>query len=277
MPLGPKPNVEALSRGLDPFLLRLLARDLLSERGFRELRDFDGVGDGGRDLEGLAPDGGPCVIQLKYREDPNATTAANEFGELPLAMLRLGRTRGLFVTNGRITSPAKRDAVNAYPGLALKFMEGVDLLDELTRAPITTALWCDGVDIRHIQRRVRFGVVCRSLPQDRSHSLDELAHLLGGTNWTDVLSNCTSGTVSVGRSQFEYPDFEPFRPPSLLTTNEGYLGRILASELTVQGDWSVDQLPQIQRSIAKGIAAKWSEADVALQMCSVRISPGRQS
>jgi hypothetical protein len=90
MPLGSKPPLDALATGLNPVLFRQFVRDLLGEIGFREMRDFDGCGDGGRDLEALDPQGNPCIIQLKYREDPNKTTSATEFAELPMALLKFG-------------------------------------------------------------------------------------------------------------------------------------------------------------------------------------------
>lgn len=272
MPLGPNPQLKSLAAGLNPTLFRLFVRDLLGERGFTELRDFDGVGDGGRDLEGLDPEGHPCVVQLKYREDPDAATSTYEFGELPLALIRLGRKHGLFITNGRITAPAKRDASNAYPGLALDFMEGVDLLEALDGAPVTAALWRSGAEIRHVQRQVRFGVVCRALPQDRATTLEQLRECVTAPNWDEAVGPGSIVAATVGRARFEYPDFEPFRPPSLITMSEGVMDAIRTNSITLRGDWTIDQLPVIQHAVGANVAKKWSAAAGSPEACSVRVS-----
>jgi hypothetical protein len=272
MPLGPKPPVKALADGLNPSLLRLFVRDLLGESGFREIRDYDGVGDGGRDLQANDPYGEQCIIQLKYRDDPEAATSSNEFAELPIALMRLGCRRGLFITNGRITAPAKRDATNAYPGLKLTFMEGVDLLEALNQTPITSALWIQGIEIRKLQRRASFGIICRALPQDRSYFLDSLTEAFSKFEQKSVWRRSKSLLATVSRAQFDYADFEPFRPPELITSSEGFLSILIASELSLHGEWTIDQLPGIQRYIGRKIAKEWSLSPNSPQVCSIRIS-----
>lgn len=272
MPLGPKPQLDSLALGLNPLLLRRFVRDLLGEQGFREIRDFDGVGDGGRDLEALDVKGRPCIIQLKYRENPEAATSVNEFAELPMALLRLGRNQGLFITNGRITAPAKRDAVSSYPKFTLTFMEGIDLLDALNTAPLTSALWVSGMEIRYIQRRARFGIVCRAFPQDKSFFLDQLKEIVTPPNWDELIGKDCIAAGTITRSSFEYTDFEPFRPPSLLSMNEGTLNKLNITEINIHGDWTIDQLPQIQSLIGANIASKWSANNLGSDVCAVRIS-----
>jgi hypothetical protein len=273
MPLGSKPPLDALATGLNPVLFRQFVRDLLGEIGFREMRDFDGCGDGGRDLEALDPQGNPCIIQLKYREDPNKTTSATEFAELPMALLKFGRKRGLFITNGRITAPAKRDAVNSYPNFTLSFMEGLDLLDVLnSSAPLTSSLWMDGTEIRYIQRRARFDIICRSFPQDKSFFLDQLKQIVNSPNWSELIGEDAVTVTTIARSTFEYHDFEPFRPPNLLTMSEGFFGSLTATEINIHGGWSIDQLPQIQKLIGLNIASQWSSAETGSEICAVRVS-----
>jgi len=271
MPIGPAPDLASLASQLNPRLLRLFMRDLLTELGFRELRDFDGPGDGGRDLEGIHPEGGICVIQLKHREDPNAATSTNEAAELPMSLSRLGRTKGLFVTNGKLSAPAKRDLVNAYPGLSLEFMEGIDLLAALERAPVTVALWVSGATFRHILRRVSFGVICREFPRDRSIFADSLSTKIDPGAFDPVLGPGSVVAVSYKRKVVSYSDFEPFRAPKLLTTNEGIFDAIFTAEVSIHGDWTLDQLPAIQDTIARYISTEWSNVPKPPEVCAVRV------
>ncbi|MCB9765663.1 MAG: restriction endonuclease [Alphaproteobacteria bacterium] len=272
MALGPEPDLEALARGLSPSLLRLFVRDLLSENGFRRFRDFDGPGDGGRDLEAIAPDGQPCVIQLKHRERPDGSTDATEFGELPLALHRLGRTRGLFITNGRLTAPAKRDAASAYPGLTLDFMEGPDLLDALGRAPLTSALWVDGVAIRHMGRVACFGVLCRRAPDDRAISLVTLLDTVPAPSLAGLVREDAATNMTIGRTHFLFSDFSPFRPARGIPLREGRLGGMEVAAVRVAGDWTLDRLDDVQEVIGSHIARRWSATLSPDSQCHVRVS-----
>lgn len=271
MAVGPKPELATLAAALNPTLLRLFARDLLTEMGFRDLRDFDGVGDGGRDLEGLNPAGHRCVVQLKYREDPEATTSTDEFAELPNALLRLGRRHGVFITNGRLTAPAKRDASNAFPGFSIEFFEGIDLLDALDRAPITYALWIDGVAIRDVRRQAVFGIVCRSFPDDRGAFVDQLISVTPAPNWDETVGKGGVTAVTVTRGPLEYPDIDPFRPPRLMTMSEGWMNSLISSRVTLRGAWSLGQVPLIQETIARHLAQHWAKAPAGPETCSIRV------
>ncbi len=272
MAVGPKPELATLAAALNPTSLRLFVRDLLTEMGFRDLRDFDGVGDGGRDLEGVNPAGDRCVVQLKYREEQDATTSTDEFAELPKALLRLGRRHGVFITNGRLTAPAKRDASNAFPGFTIEFFEGIDLLDALDRAPITYALWIDGVAIRDIRRQAVFGIVCRSFPDDRSAFVDQLMPLIPVPNWDDTVGKGAVTAVTVARGPLEYPDIDPFRPPRVMTMSEGWMNSLIASRVILRGPWSLGQVPSMQQTIARHLAQQWAKRPGGPETCAIRVA-----
>jgi hypothetical protein len=151
-------------------------------------------------------------------------------------------------------------------------MEGADILEAMDNAPLTVALWRSGTEIRHVQRQVRFGVVCRALPQDRAVTLEQLNECVTAPKWDEAIGLGSVVAATVSRARFEYPDFEPFRPPSLITMSEGFLDAIRTNSITLRGNWTIEQLPVMQYVIGANIATKWSATAGSPEVCSVRVS-----
>lgn len=269
MALGPNPQLAELAENLNPVLFRLLVRDLLGESGFTDVQDVDGSGDGGRDLQGRARDGIMWVFQLKHRQNPAKATGANEFAELPMALRRFGLTHGRFITNGRLTAPAKRDCISAFPGCEMDFWEGVDVLAAYSNSVLTRLLWGQDALMYSGNRVAKFGFTTRLVEEDRAVTCGPdvvnafASHLEAGGLELAMLN------ITFGKGVYEYTDFSPFRPAIGMPINEGKMSAMVLPEVQVRGAWTVDQLPTIQNAIGRALGLLQGTAYDA--ECAVRV------
>ncbi|MFI6738825.1 restriction endonuclease [Nonomuraea sp. NPDC050451] len=99
-----------------PQFEQLVAERMIAE-GFRRVQIRGGTGDGGVDITAVAPDGTRCAVQCKrYNQSVGAPAVRNFLGALANAFT--GHT-GVLVTSGRLTRPARQEAINARQTLLL--------------------------------------------------------------------------------------------------------------------------------------------------------------
>jgi hypothetical protein len=264
--IGPKPTIADLTASLDPQLLVRLAADILCNRGQSDVRLVDGPGDGCRDVHSLATNGEKHLAQCKFKEDPTKAASSTDLQELPVALLKFGYKRGTFITNGKISPQAKREYLDDYPNLQLEFLDGLDLLREILDSPLLTALWVDGSDLRQPNLSVEYPILLRDLAQDVRVELSESAFKVFESELTAKLS----GWAHVVRreSPVHMMRFDPYRPPSMLSTREGLTSRLQLPTIILRGKGSLLELRDGMSIIAEAVAAATCDH---LKACAVRV------
>jgi hypothetical protein len=168
MTLSGKDDLRHLTVKLSPARLVRLTADILWIMGHSEIRVVDGPGDGGRDVHAVAQDGGRVLAQCKFHGDPDKTCSSSELSELPMALVKLGYERGVFVTNAGISPQAKREYLDSYPGLQLVFLDGDQVVRLVLQHRLLKALWFDGSDLRSMSTTVTLPMIIRDHETDGS-------------------------------------------------------------------------------------------------------------
>jgi hypothetical protein len=101
-------------------------------------------------------DGSKHITQCKHHDNPRVACTSAEVAELPMALMKYGARRGLFVTDARISPQAKREYLNDYPGFELDFLDRDELLSEVLSRPALRALWFDGARIGSVNVSITF-------------------------------------------------------------------------------------------------------------------------
>src|SRR5690242_4004276 len=117
-------DIRHLGANLDPKRLVRLTADILWVMGHSGIRIADGPGDGGRDVHAVARDGIPVLAQCKFHRNSVKSCSSTEVSELPMALVKLGYKRGIFVTNAGLSPQAVREYLDNYPDLELRFIDG---------------------------------------------------------------------------------------------------------------------------------------------------------
>lgn len=156
----------SLLASLNPQALLRLANDLLFVRGHRSIRLTDGPGDGGRDIHSTLDRGDVHLTQSKWHKDIDQACSSDELSELPMAMTKFGYRRGLFVTNARISPQGKREYLDSYPGLALEFLDGETLAQEVLNNGLLRAVWLSNGRIERIDSAVFIPFIVRKHDRD---------------------------------------------------------------------------------------------------------------
>lgn len=276
MTLSGKDDLRDLTSSLDAKRLVRLTADVLAVLGHSALRIVDGPGDGGRDVHAVAHDNEKVLAQCKFHEDPTKTCSSAETSELPMALIKLGYKRGIFVTNAGISPQAKREYLDNYPGLQLAFLDGDQLVRLVLQEPLLKALWFDGSSLTDVTSVVTVPVMIREHNADapivpaRWDPAPDLAPIAEG------LSATYPGLVfSVGEADLEPHLFEPYRYPEPFTEEEGMMPFLRAMVVHVRGALRIGAVPELTRSIAEGFArfvgARWSRFTVRIG--KLRVTP----
>src|SRR5579859_3078641 len=169
--LGPIDQVAALSRNLSPKLLAELVTDILAMWGHTDIKITDGPGDGCRDIHSIDREKQKRLSQCKFHNDTSKTVSSKEMGELPMGMVKLGYTKGLFVTNGEISPQAKREFLNDYKGLTLEYLDGRAIVSTVLGNAVLKALWFDGHEVGRVSNALIIPVIARDLNIDKPFSI----------------------------------------------------------------------------------------------------------
>ncbi len=238
-----------LSEQIDWRSLMRLTQDILYIRNHTGIRITNGPGDGKRDLHSLSALGESHLAQCKFHQDSDKTCSSDELGELPLAMIKLGYTNGLFVTNARISPQGKREYLDNYRNLNLEFFDGDTLVLEIMRSPLLKSLWFDGKSIVDIHHQITVPLLIRRhsddipINLDRENALDSALEYLSNI-WPDK-------DFQVKSLRTTRDSFFPYRPSSLPTMHEGMSSFITATAVIVRGDIALIELDKIAESIAQ--------------------------
>jgi hypothetical protein len=168
--IGPN-NAEKFLRKLDEKKLLDLCADILSIEGHTNIRITDGPGDGQRDIYSITPDGEKFLTQSKYHKNINKSVTSQEIGETISGMLRFGCKKGLFITTGKISPPAKRDLLESYPGYNVKFLEGWDIAKKVFENLVLKAIWYDGESLDRVTYNLVIPIIARDLEIDKPFSI----------------------------------------------------------------------------------------------------------
>jgi hypothetical protein len=253
--LGQGRTSELLS-SLDPDLLVRLARDVLVSRKHRDVRKTDGPGDGGRDTHSLTPNGSKHLTQVKHHTDLDHACSSVELSQLPMACIKFGYPSGLFLTNARISPQGKREYLDAYPNIALEFLDGEELAAEVLANPSLRALWFNGTLISAIATRTTFPFIVRLHREDRPLVPTRHAPLRDAflrlrqaleQQFPALALELSSGTSSP-------QPFEPYRYPAQPTAEEGYAPYLCVTEFSAKGTVALTQLDELANAFGRGAA-----------------------
>lgn len=216
---------------LDECKLIDLFADLLTLEGHKKIRITDGPGDGGRDIHSLDENEEKCLTQSKFHSDISKSISARTLGELVSSMVRLGYKRGIFLTNAKISPPAKRDCLDSYPGYSIDFVDGRELINRVFDNLVLKAIWFDGKSIDTVNFALIIPVIGRNLETDEPISLREK----NGSN--------TRLKVGSNEGQFRYHrsitlsrlSFPAYRPPEVKTIESIMSGNIPSIEIVISG------------------------------------------
>lgn len=252
MTLSGKDDLRHLTANLDAKRLVRLTADLLVVWGHSEVRIVDGPGDGGRDVHAVAADGGKVLAQCKFHEDPTKTCSSAELSELPMALIKLGYKRGVFVTNARISPQGKREYLDNYPDLKLVFVDGDQLVRVVLQVSLLRALWFDGSELGSVTTVAAIPVLIReheadaSIVPSRWDSAPDPAPLLND------LSHRFPGLVfHVSEAHPDPSLFEPYRYPEPFTAEEGMMPFLRATMVSVRGNVLLADIVELGRNIAE--------------------------
>ncbi|MEQ8279235.1 MAG: restriction endonuclease [Deltaproteobacteria bacterium] len=271
MSLAGETDLTRFTYSLDPSKLVRLTADLLWISGHRRVTITDGPGDGGRDVHASAPDGRDVVAQCKHHRKASATCSSAELGELPLALLKMGYARGLFVTNAKVSPQAKREYINDYPDFELRFIDGDQLARQVLQNPLLRSVWFDGVSVDRVGNALNLPILVREHTSDlpivpymlRSKlSLDSVI--------ADIKAVFPSLSVVFSPGALATTRFEPYRYPEPLAAEEGEGPEIFGTELSLLGDVDLFELPTLMACVARSVA-EW----VASEYPRITVRVGR--
>lgn len=237
---------------LNSGLLEKLGADLLFVRGHSQIRRTGGPGDGGRDIASTDSNGNAHITQCKFHVDSNQACSSSDLSELPMSMMKFGCTRGLFLTNARISPQAKREYLNDFPGLALDFLDGEALEREVLANGMLTALWHEGTRFADINVSTIFPTIIRRHDDDspfmpfRSSTPPDFSQVL---EYLSSRHPAYKFSIRQGRSSSE--PFAPYRAPVPLTTEEGVAPFLQVIEVSVLGHMAVSDLTTVGQDICK--------------------------
>lgn len=251
---GPEKIKQKLTSCLDPVLLVDLSADLLFARGFKDIRKTDGPGDGGRDLYALGVDGEKILVQCKFHSDCEKTSSSKELSELPMALVKLNYSKGIFITNGKISPQSKREYLDNYKNLKLIFIDGNDLALEVIENPLLKAVWFDGHDFYKVSNSISFPLLIREHVSDlpfiitKHLSVSEIEKLTKNTN-----DRFDKLIITFNDSRIESDCFEPYKAPEPLSVEEGGSPIFSSVEIMVEGLNILADVFEIRKNISEEI------------------------
>lgn len=221
---------------LDPSKLVDLTTDLLFLKGHSSIKVTDGPGDGCRDIHSITKTGEKYLTQCKYKSKPINSVSSKESGELPLGMIKFGYKKGLFVTNTKMSPPAKKEFIDNYPNLELDFIEGSDIVKEVFSNVILRAIWYDGETIDRVSHIIVVPVVARDLVRDRPILLisnNDLKKLDDFPITLDVEGKKLQ--MKLSHSFISSSAFNPYRSPIIKTFSEPWSPQLRSVEALLMG------------------------------------------
>ncbi|MBL0673888.1 restriction endonuclease [Aeromonas dhakensis] len=232
-----------ITKNIDSRILIDLVSDLLFSKGFSKIHKTDGPGDGGRDLYAEL-DGERTLVQCKYHEDGEKTCSSRELSELPMALIKFNYSKGLFITNAKISPQAKREYLDNYPNLQLSFIDGDELGLLVLESPLLRSIWFDGESICKREPSIRIPFLVREHVDDLPYVIKDHAGednlVVLEEKFKDVFPNLK---IRILASRMDTDRFEPYKAPLPLTIEEGGGYRFLFSQLVVEG---LDSLASIE-------------------------------
>lgn len=261
--------VEKLAQSLRPHTLLATVRDLLVVRGHTNIRITDGPGDGGRDIHSTAPSGRRHLVQCKYHTNPEAACSTSETGELPLAMLKLGYSHGLFVTNARVSPQGKREYLDNYPTLKLDFLEGEDLVRELFADGLLSAIWLGSGAVARNPFTASLAAIVRRHRDDASllpfRVLPEGWALTAQLFLAERHPRCA---FRISESMMSAEAFEPYRAPEPPTAEEVSYYPMWGTAFVCDGVASLDDVKSISQDVARAVALVMGRFE---EGCTIRV------
>ena len=253
MTISGKKGASALLSGqLDQRALVRLCGDVLFARGHLNIRCTDGPGDGGRDVHSLDRQANRHLAQCKFHEDPGKACSSADLSELPMAMTKLGYSRGTFVTNGRITPQGKREYLDSYPKLELEFLDGDSLSEEVLANPLLRVVWFDGQSIVRVNNAVIIPIIARSHDRDVPiHPLRYFNSPNPETASTFLAQRYPDLKFSLRDASAKREAFEPYRPPIAASMEEGMASVLRVMEVIAEGDILLSQISDVSRDVCK--------------------------
>ena len=270
--LGDTADATEFLGNLDERKLVDLCADILARKGHSQIRITDGPGDGQRDIHSRNRSGETHITQSKFHGRLPQTVSSKELGELVLGMVKRGCRSGLFITNARISPQAKGECLDDYPGYAVKFMEGRDIIRRVLDDPILKAVWYDGASIDRVQYAVVIPVIARDLVVDRPVRLippGQDSHQLGTQRVGD-----TEAQVTLRRSSMTTTALEPYRPARVRTLSEPRLSNTIPAEVALHGAIRTADLSELREVIGLQLLEHARQVSgTALEHVAVRLGP----
>ena len=243
-----------LSSKLSPSALVRLACDLLFLKGHTGIRITDGPGDGGRDIHSVTVEGQKHLTQCKFHKAIKKTVSSAELAELPMAMVKLDYSIGLFITNAKISPQGKRECLDSYSQLELEFFDGDTLAGHVFDTGPLRAVWFDGKSIAAVNTSVTFSTIVRRHSDDASILPFKLDNHPPPDSCIKYLSDRYPGikfSAVPGRGNPEV--FEPYRAPEPFTAEEGSLPWIQALDIVAAGDVALYKIDALSQDVCRAL------------------------
>lgn len=259
--------LQKLSVEINPISMLDLACDLLFIRGHHQIRITDGPGDGARDIHSLDSRGNIHITQCKYHNNPHKSVSSRELAELPIALSKFSCSKGLFITNIKISPQGKREYLSDYPNFDLDFTDGLTLIREIRANPILRARWidCCGQDWSF---SLTFPVLIRRHSDDtpilpefsyEDNLLDKIIDEINELVKPTVLTS-TTGFIDEGH-------FPLYREPKRLTQEEGLLPQLRCSIIKCSGIKTIAEQQFLQEAISSATLKVIAKKETHFSVC----------
>lgn len=139
-----------------------------------------------------------------------------------MALIKFNYSKGLFITNAKISPQAKREYLDNYPNLQLSFIDGDELGLLVLESPLLRSIWFDGESICKREPSIRIPFLVREHVDDLPYVIKEHAGednlVVLEEKFKDVFPNLK---IRILASRMDTDRFEPYKAPLPLTIEEG--------------------------------------------------------
>lgn len=166
---GSKEKKNYLSK-LNPDSFLNLSANILKIKGHTNIRIMDGPSDGQRDIHSVDSDGEKCLTQVKFHYKPFHSVSSKEFGEVVIGMIKFRYKKGIFITSGKMSALAKRDALEHFSekdNYSIEYLEGQDIIDEIFNSIILKSIWYNKNSIDRVSYSLVVPTIARDLISDK--------------------------------------------------------------------------------------------------------------
>jgi len=164
-------------------------------------------------------------------------------------MVRLGYKKGIFLTNSKISPPAKRDCLNAYPEYEIDFVDGRELLTRIFDNVVLKAIWYEGVSIEKVNFALIIPVAARDLKNDMPFSINS-----ENDYKIKFKVNQTRGQLFLQNSwEISTIAFPSYRPSTAKTIEMLMSGKVQTMNLVITGILHLSDYDAILEKISKKI------------------------